>query len=98
METPSYAKPVKRMSRLQKMYAEISAEKFGAEIGKTFDSIDNVGGYSAVFVDGDQYYDAEIVYCPHCHEITVCWGQYGDPETEICNCTSCGESFQCEPF
>jgi DNA-directed RNA polymerase subunit M/transcription elongation factor TFIIS len=101
------AKVVKRMTERQKEIASFEAEMFGIEIGYAFMTLSrdsNYGEYSAQFLNGfednseDAETAAEIVRCPHCKSIQVCYGQYGDPETEICICTQCKQSYKTEPF
>jgi ribosomal protein S27E len=94
----TYAKPVYRMTVVQKVTAEVEAEKFSLEIDKRFVEIDagmQCEPYAAEY-EGDNY--AAVVRCPHCQEIQVCWGEFGDPETEVCICTQCGHNYETEPF
>lgn len=97
----SYATIVKRMSQTQKIHVEVEAEKFAEEIGHKFVYIEKAykGGYCATFInENNEEIGASVVKCPHCDEIQVCYGEYGDPATEICICTKCHKNYECEPF
>jgi hypothetical protein len=95
------------MTESQKTTASFEAEMFGKEIGyafMNFDRCDIMGQYSAEYLNGFEdnpdaaHCAAQVVRCPHCQEIQVCWGEFGDPETEVCICTQCGHNYETEPF
>lgn len=97
-----YAKPVYKMSNLDKYYAERQAVEFAAEVDKTFVNIEKLlprSPWSVTLVceDGNEV-GASIVRCPHCKEVQICWGEYGDPATEVTICTDCKETYEVEPF
>lgn len=93
-----YAKSVKKMSKSEKAFDAIeAAQLFGDEVSKLFVGFERAyrGGYCAVYSDDS---GAAVVRCPECNAIQVCWGEYGDPATEVCVCSKCGSDYETEPF
>lgn len=96
-----YAQPVKRMSQSEKYDAIRAGREFASDMDKEFVGIEKAhkGGWCAVMTcdDGSEA-AASVVKCPECGSIQVCWGEYGDPETEQCDCTGCKQEYHMEPF
>lgn len=101
-----YAKQVSKTTARQKEIAMFEAEMFGHEIGYMFTNLSRcyAGHYLVDFVnplddnEDTNWGTADIVRCPHCKQIQVCFGQYGDPEHENLVCTQCHKVFEMEPF
>ncbi len=105
MKATGYAMPVKRFSSIVKRHdAEYAAKQFAVEVDKTFVKLEKYGsGYSwtACLVDESGVeVSSAVVTCPHCGEINVCWGEFGDPAAElaICSNSECGKNYTTEPF
>ena len=100
-----FAKQVSRMTTRQTEIAMFEAEVFGQEIGYLFTGLEHYAGqYRADFInpfnndDDNNWTTADVVRCPHCRQIQVCYGQYGDPEHENLVCTQCQQIYKMEPF
>lgn len=101
-----YAKQVSKMTARQKEIAIFEAKMFGHEIGYMYTNLSRCPGghYLVDFVnplddnEDTNWAIADIVKCPHCNQIQVCFGQYGNLEHKNIVCTLCHETFEMELF
>ncbi len=104
-----YAQQVKRMTRDERTTAAYEVEMFAHSVGYFIDredwiSKDKYSHTGTIYrfenddiVNGDIYFSGvDIVRCPHCNDIQVCWGQFGDPEIEECICSECNKGYTTE--